>query len=75
MQLLKEADDMPMVSLELNDAQVLAVIGFLKSTAKQGKVEIGVPSQYWPTILISLVVLFGLTLIGLRAGSKKVDVR
>ncbi len=75
MQLLKEADDVPMVSLELNDEQVVAVIAFLKSTETQADVAIGLPSQYVPTVLISILVLIGLTLIGLRAGTKKVDVR
>ncbi len=75
LQLLKESDDVPMAPLELSDGQVTAVIAFLKSTEKQVDVEIGLPSQYVPTVLISLVVLFGLTLIGLGAGNKKVDVR
>ena len=57
------------------DAQVTAVIAFLKSVEEQAEVEIGLPSQYVPTVLIAIVVLFGLTLIGLRAGNKKVDVR
>jgi hypothetical protein len=38
-------------------------------------VATGRPSQYLPTVLISLAVLFGLTFIGLRVGNKKVDVR
>lgn len=75
LQLLREADDVPMSPLDLNDAQVTAVIAFLKSVEKQAEVEIGFPSQYVPTVLIAIVVLFGLTLIALRAGNKKVDVR
>jgi mono/diheme cytochrome c family protein len=75
MQLLQEADNVPMVSLELSDAEVAAVISYLKSTEQQADVEVGLPSQYVPTIIISLLVLIGLTLIGLRWGSKNVDVR
>ncbi len=75
MQLLKEADNVPMASLELSDADVVAVISYLKSTEQQADVEVGLPSQYVPTVLISILVLIGLTLIGLKAGSKNVDVR
>ena len=75
LQLLKEADDVPMASLDLNDGQVMAVIAFLKSTEQQANVELGFPSQYTPTVIISIIVLAGLTLIGLKAGKKKVDVR
>jgi len=75
MKLLKEADNVPMASLELSDAEVAAVISFLKSTEQQTDVEVGLPSQYVPTLLISILALIGLTLIGLKAGSKNVDVR
>ncbi len=74
MQLLKESDDVSMVSLELSDEEVVAVIAYLKSTEQQATVEIGLPSQYVPTVLISIVVLTGLTLIALKVGSKNVDV-
>jgi hypothetical protein len=75
MQLLKEADDVEMAPLELSDAEVVAVIAYLKSIENQAVVEIGLPSQYIPTVIISIIVLIGLTLIGLRVGNKKVDVR
>jgi mono/diheme cytochrome c family protein len=75
MQLLQEADDMAMPPLDMSDEQVVAVIAYLKSTEQQGAVATGWPSQYVPTVLISLLVLIGITLIGLRAGNKKVDVR
>ena len=75
MQLLQEADDVPMASLELSDGEVAAVIAYLKSTEQQANVDIGIPSQYVPTVLISIVVLIGLTFLGLIWGSKKVDVR
>tara|TARA_B100000315_G_scaffold240599_1_gene260594 strand:+ start:193 stop:687 length:495 start_codon:yes stop_codon:yes gene_type:complete len=75
LQLLKESDNVPMVSLELGDQEVAAVIAYLKSTEQQASVASGLPSQYVPTVLISIVVLIGLTLIGLRVANKKVDVR
>lgn len=75
MQLLKEADDVPMAELGLSDAEVAAVIAFLKSTAKQANVDVGTPPQYGPTLIISILLLLGLTLIGLKAGSKNSDVR
>tara|TARA_Y100000031_G_scaffold115674_1_gene128085 strand:- start:215 stop:658 length:444 start_codon:yes stop_codon:yes gene_type:complete len=75
MQLLKEADNVPMPGPELSDADVVAVIAYLKSTEKQADVAVGLPSQYMPTLLISILVLIGLTLIGLKVGNEKVDVR
>ncbi len=75
LQLLQEADDVPMASLELSDGEVAAVIAYLKSIEKQAVVTTGLPSQYIPTVVISILVLIGLTLIGLKAGSKNVDVR
>ncbi len=75
MQLLLEADNVPMASPELSDEEVVAVIAYLKSTEQQENVAVGLPSQFIPTVLISIIVLIGLTLIGLRAGKKKIDVR
>jgi len=75
MELLKEANNVPMVPLGLTDEQVQSVIAYLKSTEQQASVATGLPSQYVPTVLISVVVLIGLTLTGLLAGNKKVDVR
>ena len=75
MQLLKESKNVPMTDLDLTDQQVAAVIGFLKSTEKQAQVSTGLPSLYVPTLLLSIFVLIVLTMMGLRAGSKKVDVR
>jgi mono/diheme cytochrome c family protein len=74
-QLLKEANNVPMPPLGLNDAEVVAVIAYLKSTEQQANAPTGLPSQYMPTVLISIGVLIGLTLIGLGVGKKKVDVR
>ncbi len=75
MELLKESNNVPMVPLGLSDTEVEAVIAYLKSTEQQASVTTGLPSQYTPTVLISIVVLIGLTVRGLRAGNKKVDVR
>jgi cytochrome c553 len=74
-QLLQEANNIPMVPLGLSDADVIAVIAYMKSTEQLANVVTGVPPQYRPTILISILVLIGLTLIGLRVGKKEVDVR
>ncbi len=75
MQLLQEANNVPMVPLGLSDAEVVEVIAYLKSTEQQANVATGLPSQYMPTVLISILVVIGLTLIGLRVGKKEVDVR
>ncbi len=75
MQLLQEANNIPMVPLGLSDADVVAVIAYMKSTELHANVATGLPSQYMPTVLISILVLIGLTIIGLRVGNKKVDVR
>lgn len=77
-QLVKDMNGVPMAPLGLSDEEVSAVIAFLKSTEQQGaatNISTGVPSQYWPTVLISVGLLLGLTLIALNAGRKKVDVR
>ena len=75
MQLLQESNNIPMVPLGLSDADAIAVIAYMKSTEQQAIVASGLPSQYTPTVLISILVLIGLTLIGLRVGKKEVDVR
>ena len=75
MQLLQEANNVPMVRLGLTDAQVNAVISYLESIEQQAVVASGLPSQYVPTVIISVVLLIVLTLIGLIVGRKKVDVR
>ncbi len=74
LQLLQEYN-MPMVPLGLEDSEVAAVISYLKSIEQETTVAAGLPSQYIPTVIVSIVFLIGLTLIGLRVGRKKVDVR
>ncbi len=73
-QLLLEADDIPMPPPDLSDDEVAAVIDYLKSTEQQETVVIGLPAQYIPTLLIGAAALIALTVVGLRAGRKKVDV-
>ena len=75
MQLLQDADNVPMPPLDLSDEEVVAVIAYLKSTEQLAAVNTSRPAEFLPTVLISIVVLIGLTLISLRSGSKKVDVR
>ncbi len=75
MQLLQEANNIPMVPLGLSDADVIAVIAYMKSTEQQAIVASGLPSQYMPTVLVSILVLIILTFVGLRSGKKNVDVR
>jgi cytochrome c2 len=75
MQLLQEANNIPMVPLGLSDADVVAVIAYLESTEQEANVVTGLPSRYIPTLLISILLLICLTLVGLRVGKKEVDVR
>ncbi len=44
-------------------------------TEQQANVASAVPSGYWPTILIGMVLLLGLTWVGLKSGTKEVEVR
>ena len=75
MQLLQEANGVPMVSLGLSDAEVAAVIAYLKAIEQQAEVATGLPSEYLPTVIVSIALLIGLTSVGLIVGRKKVDVR
>ena len=75
MQLLQEANNIPMVPLGLSEADAIAVIAYMKSTEQLANVVTGVPSQYRPTVFISVLVLIILTFVGLRSGKKNVDVR
>jgi len=47
----------------------------LQSIEQRAVVASGLPSQYVPTVIISVVLLIVLTLIGLIVGRKKVEVR
>lgn len=72
--LLKEYG-IPMPDLGLKEAEVEAILAYLKSSEPQAAGTIATPSQYIPTILISALTVIVLTLMGLLAGSKKVEVR
>ena len=74
-QLLQEADEVEMPNLELDDAEVTAVLAYLKSTLQLENVEVGTPSQFLPTLLIGIAIFVVLTLIALGVGRKKVEVR
>ncbi len=61
-----------MPDLGLTEQQVEAVIAYLK-TAEPAPVS--TPAQYFPTLAIGMLAIVGLTLIGLIAGTKRVEVR
>lgn len=60
----------PMPRLGLTEQQVTALLAYFK-TAQAAPT--GTPAQYIPTLVLSLLALVALTLIGLIAGTKKVD--
>lgn len=60
----------PMPRLGLTEAQVAAILAYFR-TAQPAPA--GTPAQYVPTLLASLAAVVALTLIGLVAGTKKVD--
>ena len=71
--LLKEYK-VPMPDMGLKEEDVESVIAFLKGS-EPDKMALGAPSQYSPTLAISLGAVTVLTLLGLIAGTKKVEVR
>ncbi|MBI5850478.1 MAG: cytochrome c [Planctomycetes bacterium] len=71
MELLAASNNVQMVPLGLLDDQIRSVIEYLKSTEGHGPVDAGVPAAYVPTVLVSLLLLVGLTTVGLTAGSRK----
>jgi cytochrome c2 len=74
-QLVKDVGGIAMAPLGLSDDEIQTVIAFLKSIEQQEtNISVAVPSQYWPTLLISTGVLLLFTIIALRAGKKQVDV-
>jgi mono/diheme cytochrome c family protein len=60
----------PMPRLGLTEPQIAAILAYFK-TAQPAPA--GAPKQYLPTLLASLAAIVVLTLIGLVAGTKKVD--
>lgn len=74
MGLLKEFS-IPMPDLGLKEEEVEAIIAYLKDSQIQTAGGTTKPSQYFPTIAIAGGILLLLTVIGLIAGTKKVEVR
>lgn len=68
---LVEQFRIPMPDLGLTGQQAEAVIGFL---ATPETVQ-GVPALLLPTLFIGVIGIAGLTVAGLKSGSKKVEVR
>ena len=62
----------PMPYLGLTEQQVEAVIAYLKNAEPA---PVSTPAQYLPTLAIGMLAIVGLTLIGLIAGTKRVEVR
>ncbi len=69
---LLEEFRLPMPDLGLTEQQVEAVIAYLE-TAEIGQAAI--PAKFIPTLVIGILVIVGITLIGLIAGTKRVEVR
>ncbi len=62
----------PMPDLGLTEQQVEAVIAYLKTGEPA---PVSTPAHYLPTLVIGVLAIVGFTLIGLIAGTKKVEVR
>ncbi|MBI2374921.1 MAG: cytochrome c [Deltaproteobacteria bacterium] len=73
-QLVKEVG-IPMVPLGLSEAEIDAVIAFFKGSTEGAQLQAGIPTQYLPTLLVSIVSALALTGLALRFGNKRVDVR
>lgn len=72
--LLKEYG-IPMPDLGLKEEEVEAVMAYLKNSQLQAAGTTETPTEYIPTLAIGLTVVVVLTLSGLMAGRKKVEVR
>lgn len=72
--LLKEYG-IPMPDLGLKEEEVEAVMAYLKDSQLQAAGTTETPPEYIPTLAIGLTVVVVLTLSGLMAGRKKVEVR
>lgn len=64
----------PMPNLGLTVPQVEAAIAYLQTTAGSGA-PVAIPALYIPTLAIGVFAITALTLVGLIAGRKKVEVR
>ena len=64
----------PMPELGLTDQQVAAVIAYLKAgTTAQAAAT--TPAQYAPTLVLGVLAIVAFTLVGLIAGTKRVEVK
>ena len=61
-----------MPDLRLDEQQVDNLIAYLETDPTLATV---IPAQYAPTLLASVLGIIGLTVLGLRLGTKKVEVR
>ncbi len=85
-QMLKEEDaialamlrefGIPMPNLGLREQQVEAVIAYLQTTTETEEIApVAIPALYIPTLAIGVLVIVALTVIGLIAARKRVEVR
>ncbi|GIW52203.1 MAG: hypothetical protein KatS3mg081_1558 [Gemmatimonadales bacterium] len=75
-ELLAQFNNLPMPNLQLSDRQVEAVLSYLESVDAGGvQAKAGRPPLYIPTLIASMVVLGGLTAVGLLVARKTVEVR
>ncbi len=68
----REKFRMRMPDLGLSEQEVEAAIAYLQVAARA---PVATPAFYAPTLVASLLGIAGLTLLGLRAGRKRVEVR
>jgi mono/diheme cytochrome c family protein len=68
----RERFGLRMLDLGLTDEQVEAVIAYLGSTERAALI---IPVQYAPTLAAGVLAIVALTLLGLRVGAKRVEVR
>ena len=71
----REEYGMQMPDLGLNEQEVEAVIAYLKTGNVAGKTSSNIPTEYGLTLALSALAIVGFTVIGLRFGTKKVEVR
>lgn len=64
----------PMPDLGLTERQVEAVVAHLKAPETARAVP-AAPAMFVPTLLAGVLAIAGLTLIGIKSGTKKVEVR
>jgi cytochrome c1 len=69
---LLEEFGLPMPDLGLTEQQVEAVIAYLETAETE---PTAIPAKYIPTLVIGILAIVGITLIGLIAGTKRVEVR